>query len=135
MLGDSPRERDHVVVRLGKEFGRAFSLHGCRADRGHVFFGDDTHLGPGFAHRQLDAEPQLHAVLVGPHAAHFRARISRNHRVATAISTPISRRNCFPSKLIAAAAAYTALGWEPTRVSTRPPKVTRLPLGSRRVPA
>src|SRR5205807_2614362 len=105
-----------------------FGLDRGATNGGHVFLGDHTLFGPCFAHRDLDREPQLHAVLVRPDAAHGRPRVTRDHAVlplaATvaaapwpsvsasnppsgilpvrpnrfASSRPMSRRNCFPVK-------------------------------------
>ena len=107
-FGDRSGEGNHVVVGLTEELGRAFGLNRRAADRSHVVLRNRTHVRPGLAYRQLNLEPQLGAVLVGPHPAHARPGIARDHpTVATArgTSAPISRRNCFPSNWMASAAA------------------------------
>src|SRR5436190_257287 len=136
-LGDRTRERDHVVVRFAEQLVRTVCLNTRRSQRRHIFLGDHAQPGPGFTDRELNLQPQLHAVLVGPHPPHGGPRVARNHaRAPTLLGTsrPISPLNCFPSKRTDRAAAYTRSRSKPTRVSTRPEAVTTRP-GSKRVPA
>ena len=110
-FGDGSGERDHVVVRFAQELGRTFGLDCRTADDRHVLLRNDADVRPGLADGQLDLEPQLHAMLVGPYAAHRRARVAWDHGAATtplASSRPMSRRACLPAKRIVSAASYMA---------------------------
>src|ERR1051326_2910517 len=107
LLRHRTRERDHVVVRLAEELAHALGLNRRDTQLGHVLLGDHTELGPRLAHRQLDLQPQLQAVLVRPDATHCFPRVSRDHRPAPTLadaSTPMSDLYCLPSKRTPAAA-------------------------------
>src|SRR5439155_24728298 len=87
MFGDGARERDHVVVRLFEQLVRAFGLDRGATNGRYVFLWDHAPFGPRFAHRDLDREPQLHAVLVRPDAAHGRPCVTRDHAVSPPAAT------------------------------------------------
>src|SRR5205085_9433986 len=87
---------------------------------------------------ELDPEPQLIAVLVGPDPTHGGACVSRDHtETPTGLRTsrPMSRLNCFPRNTTDSAARTTLALSAPTSVNTRPPAVSRRPSSPTRVPA
>jgi hypothetical protein len=85
LLGHRRGEGDDVVLRGffdfvdARDVERVWSLCGG-AQVARRFRGDNAGVGHRFGRRHFHLEPRLVLALLAPDAAHFRVRVTRNHR-------------------------------------------------------
>ncbi len=80
-VGDGAQEGVEVVVHFALVFGPALGVVAGPADLLDVTSGDDAALRPGLADGDLNLEPLVELVFVGPDAGDAGAGVAGNHGV------------------------------------------------------